>query len=327
MSNHDAIRCISHAMNRVPVGDAGEAVLADIGKAYPYFVPARYCAAQRRYRERGYGSGLLADMRPYEGNWLLFCDYVQGQDAEPAAAEAPVAAAAEQVAEPVALPEAEPAMALAAPEEVVVAAAELTLVDSGAAAAAETEDAEAEEVAPAEPVAAGAEHGTDSQAGSEEANLITPLVSYDYFLLKGEKITDEIGFELSDLKKEEPEPDKALMVVMSFTEWLLHFKHAADKHKEETKEQKALKTMWQKEKLAAAMEEENEEIPENVFEMAVNSISREEGMASETLADIYIKQGKYDQAADMYRKLSLLNPQKSTYFARKTEEALKNKQT
>ena len=115
--------------------------------------------------------------------------------------------------------------------------------------------------------------------------------------------------------------------MMRFSEWLLHFKNAAERQQEETKDQKALKTMWQKEKLAAAMEEENEEIPENVFEMAVNSISREEGMASETLADIYIKQGKYDHAIEMYRKLSLQNPQKNAYFARKIEEALKNKET
>ena len=85
--------------------------------------------------------------------------------------------------------------------------------------------------------------------------------------------------------------------------------------------------MWQKEKLAAAMEEENEEIPETVFEMAVNSISKEESLVSETLAEIHIKQGKYDKAIEMYRKLSLRNPQKSAYFAGKIEETLKEKQS
>ena len=117
------------------------------------------------------------------------------------------------------------------------------------------------------------------------------------------------------------------MVMMSFSEWLLHFKTRTQKEKEEREDQKALKTMWQKEKLAAALEEENEEIPENVFEMAVNSITREEGLLSEALADVYEKQGKHEKAIDMYRKLSLRNPQKNTYFARKIEKILKEKES
>ncbi len=85
--------------------------------------------------------------------------------------------------------------------------------------------------------------------------------------------------------------------------------------------------MWQQEKLAAANEEENEEIPEQVFNMAVNSITKEEDLASEALAQIHRKQGKYDRAIDMYRKLSLRNPQKIAYFALKIEELLKEKRS
>ncbi len=159
--------------------------------------------------------------------------------------------------------------------------------------------------------------------------LIFPIYTKDYFLQQGEKVSEEIPIEINELKDMDymSEEDKSLMVVMSFSEWLLHFKNSAEKQIEESKDQRALKTMWQKEKLAAAMEEENEEIPENVFEMAVNSISKEEGLVSETLAEIYIKQGKYDKAIEMYRKLSLRNPQKNVYFARKIEEALKDKQS
>ena len=88
---------------------------------------------------------------------------------------------------------------------------------------------------------------------------------------------------------------------------------------------KAVRAMWQKEKLAAALEEENDEIPENVFEMAVNSIAKEEGLASESLAEIYEKQGKHDQAIEMYKKLSLRNPQKNAYFAARIEEIIKGR--
>jgi tetratricopeptide (TPR) repeat protein len=164
-----------------------------------------------------------------------------------------------------------------------------------------------------------------TQHSRQEKPLIYPIYTEDYFLQQGEKISPVLPTDIDSLKTAE-EVAKSLMVMMSFSEWLLHFKSSTEKQKEETKDQRALKTMWQKEKLAAAIEEENEEIPENVFEMAVNSITKEDGLASESLADIYIKQGKLDKAIDMYRKLSLRNPQKNAYFARKIEEILKEKQ-
>ncbi len=160
-------------------------------------------------------------------------------------------------------------------------------------------------------------------AARNEKPLIYPVYTEDYFLQQGEKISAELPEDIDSFKDQDP--DRSLMVMMSFSEWLLHFKSTTERQKEESNDQKALKTMWQKEKLAAAIEEENEEIPENVFEMAVNSITREDGLASESLADIYIKQGKLDKAVDMYRKLSLRNPQKSAYFARKIDELQKEK--
>lgn len=158
-------------------------------------------------------------------------------------------------------------------------------------------------------------------------NLIPPVYTEDYFLHQGMHVSNDIPSELgpSERKDDTDSKEKSLMVVMSFSEWLTFYKKKKQQEQEEVKDQKELKTMWQKEKLAAALEEENEEIPENVFEMAVNSITKEENLVSESLAEVMVKQGRYDRAIEMYKKLSLRKPQKKAYFARKIEEILKEK--
>ncbi|MEE1167718.1 MAG: hypothetical protein UHS52_01715, partial [Alistipes sp.] len=57
-------------------------------------------------------------------------------------------------------------------------------------------------------------------------------------------------------------------------------------------------------------------------------IGDDEELVSEELAEIYQNQGLYDEAIDTYRKLSLLNSEKSIYFAgliAKIEEKRDNK--
>ena len=330
MTDQTSIQFISSALDgSVAVIDTDKGILDRIKSAYPYFVPARYIDAIRSYPQTGFTPALLSDIQPYKANWLLFCNLLEKdkqQEIEIIANEPATEIVIEVIAE----------------KEPV---SESLIIDEPAIIVSEMAELLPEVIHPIQEIIEEVLVVNDAGTGEkelvadilieinntpqEEENLIIPVISQDYFLHKGEKVAEEINFELNELKAEmaKEEADKALMVMMSFSEWLLHFKQSSERLKEETKDQKALKTMWQKEKLAAAMEEENEEIPENVFEMAVNSISKEEGMASETLADIYLKQGKYDHAIDMYRKLSLRNPQKNTYFARKIEEALKNKQT
>lgn len=306
MADNSAVKMISDLM-RAP--DAG--AVADIIEQYPYFVPARYIKAAAAHKENPYASAMLADMHAYMGNWLLFLDHLNGKGV--ITVEEIEAVAAEEVI----TPELQQEMAGNTAEDVV-----------------QEPETVLEAVIATEPVNETIEN-THTEEITEEVNkdrledIFTPIQSDDYFMQQGIKVSQElpehIDASLSEAEDEE-NSDKSLMVMMSFTEWLVHFKRTSDEKNSEIEDQKAVRAMWQKEKLAAALEEENDEIPENVFEMAVNSIAKEEGLASESLAEIYVKQGKHDQAIEMYKKLSLRNPQKNAYFAARIEEIIKGKQ-
>lgn len=184
--------------------------------------------------------------------------------------------------------------------------------------ATETGTAETDNVQPDAPRLAAA------HPAAEQEPLILPLFTEDYFRHQGIETTpQEKQTGVAERGQAPAEDPKTLMVVMSFAEWLKHFKTKTEREREEERDKSALRSMWQQEKLAAALEDEPEEIPEDVFEMAVSSITREDDLASESLAEILEKQEKWAAAAEMYRKLSLRNPAKSAYFASRAEAAKK----
>ena len=117
-----------------------------------------------------------------------------------------------------------------------------------------------------------------------------PYHTVDYFASQGikfvaeEKPTDRFGKQLK-----------------SFTEWL-----------------KTMKRLPQTE--TAKITDITSD--KNVEQMAEHSIDESE-VVTETMAEVWIKQGNKEKAIETYNKLSLLNPDKSAYFASLAEQ-LKN---
>jgi len=182
---------------------------------------------------------------------------------------------------------------------------------------------------PAEPVAALNVPEAEVLPEAEEIpQLVQPVFAENYFLHQGIEVSDDIPAEMDHAAAETEEDDeKALMVMMGFDEWLNFLKRKNERKRSDEEDKAMLKAMWQREKLAAAMDEEDEEIPEAVFEMAINSIDKEDTLVSESLAEIHAKQGKHEKAIEIYRKLSLQNPQKKSYFAAKIDNLIKEKQS
>lgn len=318
MPFNNSIQKISQVLDGFsPAAGDLENMLPGLAEKYPFFIPVRYI--QSRGTQNGeVTEKQFGELAPYAGNWILLYDFLERKlkdsdikaDAVPEMKDGALHAIDAEIAE----------------EITVESVDEAKVVGKDAEAVAIT-------VPTLQPtVSVDIDSGTaEPQLQNEiphKSDFLPPLFTQDYFLHEGEKISDDIPSDFFGTEAESDDSsEKSLMVMMSFTEWLAHFKNVSEKQLEEDKAQRALKTMWQREKLAAAMEVDDEEIPERVLEMAVNSISMESGLASETLADLYIRQGKIDHAVEMYRKLSLGNPQKNAYFAHKIEEALKEKQS
>jgi tetratricopeptide (TPR) repeat protein len=293
------------------ITDADHESIESLVDSYPYFVPARYMQAAERHKSKPFDGFMMATMKLYDGNWLLFHEFLKkslGDREVEVVYEAPVQETyhAEEII-------------TATKEEVYTLEPEFDTVLEETPDPVQDDDRSKGFV-----FEAPAFKEEPANNNAEDETLILPVYTEDYFLHQGVQVSNDIPAEVEQHGELDHEA-KSLMVVMSFTEWLNHFKIRSERAREEEEDQRALKTMWQKEKLVAALEEENEEIPEKVFQMAVNSIAKEDDLASESLAEIYVKQGKYDAAIDMYKKLSLRNPQKSSYFARRIDAVLKEK--
>ncbi len=114
-----------------------------------------------------------------------------------------------------------------------------------------------------------------------------PYYTIDYFASQG------IQFDFS----KHPH-DKLTTKMLKFTDWL--------------KKMKGIKP-------ENMVYEEDDELNKTIQNIAFNSnVSKE--IVTETMAEVFAKQGKTEKAIQLYIKLSFLIPQKSSYFASKIQE-------
>ena len=123
--------------------------------------------------------------------------------------------------------------------------------------------------------------GPFSSPSSGNLPLIEPLYATDYFASQGIKLRDEDG------------KDKLSQKLRSFTEWL-----------------KTMKRIHP-EKLEQEMDPQTSTVIQHIAEHS-NEL---EDVVTEAMAEVYARQGLRNKAAEVYQKLSLLNPNKRAYFA------------
>lgn len=273
-------------------GSSAAAHLAAITAAHPYFTPAQfYLLQQMNSSDQEYGrqaakTALLFN-NPY---WLQF--QLQHHTTSPVK-EAPVvsmfaAHTADQKEEEMVTEE-------------TAAATDVTESNSGTAEA--TEPLEPlkplEPLEPIEPLEPSSPEDDSpmpditinlaasiKEAENENALSFEPMHLVDYFASQGIKLSDDI----------QPS-DKLGKQLKSFTEWL--------------------KTM----KKVHVNELENGSIHSDMTIQNLAEKSNAEGeIVTEAMAEVFAQQGKRGKAIEVYKKLSLLNPPKSAFFAAKIEQ-------
>jgi hypothetical protein len=124
----------------------------------------------------------------------------------------------------------------------------------------------------------------------KEELLFEPFHTVDYFASQGIKI-----------REEEKPADRFGKQLRSFTDWL--------------KTMKRLPVNEMAKNISPASEK-------NVEQLAQHSLDQKE-VITETMAEVWVKQGNPEKAIQVYQKLSLLDPAKSVYFAAKIDDLKK----
>lgn len=300
---------------------------------FPYFGPAQFLLAQKLKQQNSplYTKQSQKAILYFQDH--LWFDYLSGEEStgiiSSAKHEEPVSA----VVMPVAIEEPKPPT-----ETIDIPAASEETIDQPATteheSSVETVENGMEVDTPGEPVATEEERPVATDGGADNKDeLITPFVAESIH----EHITSDTQPEeqptdifpgIAGLKIEQPSTKNQELTfepyhtVDYFASQGIRFKED-EKPKDRFGQQLKSFTEWLKTLKKApgsAAANGKEPAPEDskVNQMAAHSITDRE-VVTEAMADVWEKQGNYPKAIEIYRKLSLLNPPKSSYFAAKIE--------
>ncbi len=136
-------------------------------------------------------------------------------------------------------------------------------------------------------IAAAAFKKVNAPENSKENNspLFEPLHATDYFASQGIKLSEDLQSK-----------DKLGKQMKSFTDWLKVMK----------------KTPEQQQGLQHVADERQ-------IQNLADKSNTDAEIITESMADVYLQQNKKEKAREIYKKLSLINPDKSAYFAAKID--------
>jgi tetratricopeptide (TPR) repeat protein len=351
-----ANRIVQHIFQEPDIKQVDETALERLVSSYPYFTAARLLLARKQYTvQKNLLAPAVKKAQQYSNNMHYFYRFVTTDEKSLVVEEAPVVppppADIEEevvVAFPGQEPEADEPEAFAEPDEdeedPVTAPETATLVEEMPVTlraatpaqeapavpvpeakihvtvpktpvtaipetpAADTTAAPSPAIPPANANASPANQDTEpikifplDTSETETSLTFQPLYTDDYFAYK----------RLKEPEQAEQLSEKAAAEMKSFTSWLKEMKH--------TFAEKASK-QWYHQQMHRSYEDADPEVSEAVEKMAMESITLNDDIVSETLAEIWARQHQYQTAIHIYQKLSLLNPNKSAYFAQKIKE-------
>ncbi len=128
---------------------------------------------------------------------------------------------------------------------------------------------------------------------ADDAVLFEPLHTTDYFASQGIKLSEEVIAT-----------DKLGKQLKSFTEWLKTMKKV---HTEQLTDS------------SNPADIDNQHSDSSIQALAEKS-NQENEVLTESMAEVLLQQGRNKKALEVYKKLSLLNPGKSAYFAAKINQ-------
>ena len=117
------------------------------------------------------------------------------------------------------------------------------------------------------------------------------------------------------VQKRKPTPADA---AVDYVSYLLDIESEEEHHAEENvqlKGQNLIDNFIKNEGGKIKLKEKSEFVPEIETETETEDFLGEDGYFTETLAKIYIKQGRYSKALEIIRRLNLNYPKKNVYFA------------